>query len=801
MRTGVIITIVTALTVGVAERTAADNLYRASGNAGVVNASGYWSDVDKWTIYDGNASPKWWLAGHNPTSNDSVRIYGGVSVTGDTEVVQYSSLYIGASNGSGVSKFYKKNGRIEVTTPASSNPTEIGASSGRTAESIMELEDVDFDCGAYRLVIGRNGGNAHYIQRGGSLLTPDLLIGISSTASAAPNTMYLENVCWTNILKNWNIGYSSCNTNIVHVKGGEFVTTKTIGLGNSAHADYTAGTSAPGEDFLVLENAKVAMNQLKMPNSSGHNTHFMLSNSVVSLTQVLSGNAPGTTNEVVIDSCDITLTSTQQLGYKQDNTVNRFAVRRQKAPHTSAKYIFDKLNINPDINPGVDVELEFTDSDFEDYSSYMYVVSARDRGAKSKWSFIDMAVPPVQLAVNSKTTCEGSVGELVLSNAVWDTSASPKSMVVASGVGTKGVFRSYNSRLVGNSFVVSDNSDGASHDSEGEVYISGGSATFSTIYVRRGVGRFVLDNGAAVTNTAKAYFPNMTGTRSTFELRNGAEFVVPAGVGAQSGFIVDNQPGTLPTILVNGGRLILKDADTIFFGTSASNIQIIVNSGLVDFGTKGVPFAKNSGAHGKLELNGGTWISAGFANPQAGSDQRVLFNGGVFKAPGNCTVSQAPSVTTVGNGGAIFDTAGAENVTISSALAHDEDANAVDGGLVKRGEGRLTLGVASTFTGPVVVEGGELALGVEGALPENCTVTLKVADGASLVRTGTVPYPAGLVIDAHTQPLDRDTSYALVDMAAGETAPTVLLPTGWQAVVRDGKLVAKCPKGTQLLFR
>ena len=59
--------------------------------------------------------------------------------------------------------------------------------------------------------------------------------------------------------------------------------------------------------------------------------------------------------------------------------------------------------------------------------------------------------------------------------------------------------------------------------------------------------------------------------------------------------------------------------------------------------------------------------------------------------------------------------------------------NARGGGLTKRGDRQLSLKAVSTYTGPTVVEEGELKASVAGAIPNGSAVT--VAKGASLVSS------------------------------------------------------------------
>lgn len=71
--------------------------------------------------------------------------------------------------------------------------------------------------------------------------------------------------------------------------------------------------------------------------------------------------------------------------------------------------------------------------------------------------------------------------------------------------------------------------------------------------------------------------------------------------------------------------------------------------------------------------------------------------------------------------------------------------NARGGGLTKRGDRRLSLMAVSTYTGPTVVEEGDLMAGVAGAIPDGSAIT--VAKGATLTASDvfslTVPSVCG----------------------------------------------------------
>jgi autotransporter-associated beta strand protein len=117
-------------------------------------------------------------------------------------------------------------------------------------------------------------------------------------------------------------------------------------------------------------------------------------------------------------------------------------------------------------------------------------------------------------------------------------------------------------------------------------------------------------------------------------------------------------------------------------------------------------------------------------NRQVGS---VVFNGGTVRARQNTVNFLGETTNAVEaihgkwltniiarvRGGAIIDTAGF-NIEIKSPLLagmDEEGDEGLDGGLIKRGLGTLTLSGTNTYTGPTVVEAGTLLFNLDTPLP------------------------------------------------------------------------------------
>ena len=177
-----------------------------------------------------------------------------------------------------------------------------------------------------------------------------------------------------------------------------------------------------------------------------------------------------------------------------------------------------------------------------------------------------------------------------------------------------------------------------------------------------------------------------------------------------------------------GSYIVVTIQDNASLSTGANNFDLH-NINRTDAGTTTA-----------LELNGGSMTAGGFTKTRTGSEQlsTINLNGGILRAGANNT-SYLPVLSgltvNVQAGGAIIDDAGFA-VTISQPLVHDAGlGSAADGGLTKLGSGTLTLTGINTFSGPVTVSAGMLALSGSGTIPGTADITVEA--GASLDVSGT----------------------------------------------------------------
>jgi autotransporter-associated beta strand protein len=150
---------------------------------------------------------------------------------------------------------------------------------------------------------------------------------------------------------------------------------------------------------------------------------------------------------------------------------------------------------------------------------------------------------------------------------------------------------------------------------------------------------------------------------------------------------------------------------------------------------------------GKLTLAGGVFAAP--AVRQHHGKLHVLFDGGTVEAiKSDSTFIRTLDWLALTGNGLVVDSAG---FAIGTSLVLP-DADGEHGRLVKMGAGTFTLYAANTFTGPVVVEGGELALSSSGLISAGAVINLigysaeELRQGITVVSGGSLSVAQGGVV-------------------------------------------------------
>ncbi|MCC6127111.1 MAG: autotransporter-associated beta strand repeat-containing protein [Pirellulales bacterium] len=180
---------------------------------------------------------------------------------------------------------------------------------------------------------------------------------------------------------------------------------------------------------------------------------------------------------------------------------------------------------------------------------------------------------------------------------------------------------------------------------------------------------------------------------------------------------------------------------------------------------------------GTLHLKGGTFeapqLTSGatgyLSYPPADTKATVNFNGGVLKAATGASadfIYNATGVTyklNVMEGGAKIDSNG-NDIGTAIALTH-AGAAAIDGGLTKKGAGRLTLTGPIGYTGPTVIEAGKLIIN------NGLTTNLSTVTGA----TGTFEVLGTSVVNATSIGCDTLQIGGVATAAVPEPSTSILI--------------------------
>lgn len=267
-----------------------------------------------------------------------------------------------------------------------------------------------------------------------------------------------------------------------------------------------------------------------------------------------------------------------------------------------------------------------------------------------------------------------------------------------------------------------------------------------------------INLSGSVPNSGYLTIGSTAGLNSTFIVAAGGSLSILGTTDpTKSASIVGQNAATNSTLIVTGGTVTFGPNAGLMLGNNmaAATGTLTVNAGLVtinkgttsnNFGASAltdttVVMVGRDGATGNINLNGGTlatdrqFVTDGSSNAGAGTGNFV-FNGGTLKALGDVPDWLRSTPTTnflpltsviVQAGGAVVDTNG------FSASINNVLADGGGGGLTKNGNGILTLGGISTYTGATTVNAGSLL--VNGNISGSVATVLS---GATLGGTGFV---------------------------------------------------------------
>ena len=326
---------------------------------------------------------------------------------------------------------------------------------------------------------------------------------------------------------------------------------------------------------------------------------------------------------------------------------------------------------------------------------------------------------------------------------------------------------------------------------------------------------------------------NITGANGILTISDTAKLYVPGRI------TVCNQSSSTGRVEQIGGTVVVdKSRSPMEAGsdTPSGDVQIGCAGGASGYwrisggsllstnATCSINLGNANNGSGTFELAGGMVYATRFYKASTVSGTAtVIFDGGLFKVYPSTYIDLLNSTmdAKVREGGAVIDTNGG-NKNMGAVMEHDCLA-AKDGGLTKKGNGKLLISATPTFTGDVKVEAGTLdmsgtsfALGADaviggggtlippsGGLTVTGAFTLDPTNAPTLTVTGPVTIGAGATITV-TDPslLDKKTSYRFYTATASSGVPELVgFPRGWMASNNGTTLRVSYASGTTILFR
>ena len=266
-------------------------------------------------------------------------------------------------------------------------------------------------------------------------------------------------------------------------------------------------------------------------------------------------------------------------------------------------------------------------------------------------------------------------------------------------------------------------------------------------------GTVKLASGDHVMNNTTFTFGKDANLSSSvrFYLQNGARFILDGAAytnnNSNNHVIGGASDGALATVEVsNGGRLVTQRE--WYIGHNGGG-ALVGDGGVIDFGANRIIFSNNNGAPGVIALTNSVFacsdLQYGWNNSRGAAqtlvlkdsvvnlakfvfqhktnDSSILFDGATLVPTGAAATFLPSGLPTpqLGTGGLIISNAFNAGVAVSMAGA---------GGLVKMGDGALTVSANQSFTGDVVVSGGSFTTSSSfaGGLRAASGATLDVAN-------------------------------------------------------------------------